>query len=295
MSVASGASVRTSAADMAACTATVHRMGWLADQRRWDELAALFTTPARIDYTALTGGEPAAVDPREVVDGWSASLGALDATQHLVGSVLVDLDDDVATATAQFQATHTFDDDAWTLGGHYRFGLARGADGWRISAVTMTPTWSTGDPDLVARAVAAGNAPAALARAFLDGLSAMDVDAALSVFADDAVQEMPYAPAGFPDRLEGIAALRRQYGGLPDAFASMRFVVDRVVASGDVAVLEYHGEVELTDGRRYDNDYAGIFEARDGRLVRFVERFDPIVLVEAFGDSVDETFSIGDG
>jgi ketosteroid isomerase-like protein len=49
---------------------------------------------------------------------------------------------------------------------------------------------------------------------FLDGLAALDVDAALAVFADDAVQEMPFAPEGFPRRLEGIAALRRQYGGL---------------------------------------------------------------------------------
>lgn len=278
-----------------ACTTAVHRMGWLADQRRWRDLVELFTEPVHVDYSALSGQDAADVDPSDLVAGWSASLGALDATQHLVGSVLVasdGADTDAASATAQFRATHLFDGATWTLGGHYAIALRRVGAAWRIAAVTMTPTWSTGEQDLVARAVAAANGPSALAHRFLDGLEAMDVEAALSVFADDAVQEMPYAPDGFPTSLDGIEALRRQYGGLPDAYRSMRFSIHREVVEGDVAVLEYRGEIELADGGRYDNDYVGIFEASDGSIVRFVERFDPVVLSAAFGDAVGETFSL---
>lgn len=57
--------------------------------------------------------------------------------------------------------------------------------------------------------------PSRVARHFLSALESMDIDAALSCFADSAVQEMPFAPPGFPTRLEGMDALRRQYGGLP--------------------------------------------------------------------------------
>lgn len=286
--------------DTAAITAVVHRMGWLADVRRWDDLAGVFADPVRVDYTALTGGEPADVDPADLVAGWAGSLGALDATQHLVGSTIVDVHGDTATATAQFQAVHVLTGDdpggeaRWTLGGRYVFSLRRSDERWLITAVTMTPTWSNGDPGIVARASARAASPRALVTTFLGGLEALDVDRALSVFADDAVQEMPYAPPGFPTRLEGIDALRRQYGGLPTAYRSMRFPVSRTVVDGDTAIVEYRGEIERTDGGRYDNDYIGVFETRDGRIVRFVERFDPNVLSAAFGDDIADTFSVSD-
>ena len=85
---------------------------------------------------------------------------------------------------------------------------------------------------------------------------------------------MPYAPPGFPTRLEGIDALRRQYDGLPDAYCSMRFPVTRTVVDGNTVIVEYRSEIELANGGRYDNDYIGVVETRDGRIVRFVERFD---------------------
>lgn len=48
--------------------------------------------------------------------------------------------------TATFQATHRKTDDSlWTLGGTYRFTLARTGDGWRITGVVMTAVWSDGE------------------------------------------------------------------------------------------------------------------------------------------------------
>ncbi|MBM0206508.1 nuclear transport factor 2 family protein [Micromonospora sp. STR1s_5] len=148
----------------------------------------------------------------------------------------------------------------------------------------MTPT----DPS-------AGNPAVDLARRFLDGLQAMDIDAALACFARDAVQEMPFAPPGFPSRLDGIDALRRQYGGLPDAYASMRFDITAILPMEDPqwALLEYHGTIAQRDGSRYDNDYAGLFHVADGAIVLFREYFNPLVLQAAFGgDKLDATFSL---
>lgn len=277
----------------------VNRMGWLADHRRWDELQGVFADAVRLDYTALTGGAPAVLAPGEIVAGWRAGLGGLQHTQHLLGSHLVEVTGATATATAQFQAIHVLPNPhggpRWTLGGHYRFELARTADAWRITALTMTPTWGDGNQHVMTLAAQRCRSAADAARAFLAGLEALDIDAALANFAEDGVQEMPYAPEGFPRRLDGIDALRRQYGGLPDAYASMRFPIGRVVEATDTdtAVVEYRGEIELRGGGRYDNDYLGVFEVRDGLIVRFVERFDPAVLTRAFGDDVASTFSLG--
>ena len=136
------------------------RMAWLADRRDWDALVAgVFVDRVQLDYTSLTGGEPATLAPADIVAGWRRGLGGLDATQHLVSNHLVDIDGDRAVATAQFQATHVLanpsGDRVWTLGGHYRFELARRSDGWRIDALTMTVTWATGNQQIMALAATA--------------------------------------------------------------------------------------------------------------------------------------------
>jgi len=135
------------------------RMAWLADRRDWDRLVDVFADEVDLDYTALTGGHPVRLSPVDLVAGWRAGLGGLDATQHLVSNHLVDVDGDRAVATAQFQATHVLanphGDPTWTLGGHYRFGLVRRDDGWRIDAVTMTATWATGNQQVMTLATRA--------------------------------------------------------------------------------------------------------------------------------------------
>lgn len=129
------------------------RMAWFADRRDWDALLTVFADEVDLDYTSLTGGEPARLAAADIVAGWRAGLGGLDATQHLVSNHLVDVDGDRAVATAQFQAVHVLanphGEPTWTLGGHYRFGLVRSDGGWRIDAVTMTTTWATGNQQIM--------------------------------------------------------------------------------------------------------------------------------------------------
>lgn len=140
------------------------------------------------------------------------------------------------------------------------------------------------------------NDTAHVARRFLSSLEAMDIDAALDCFTERGVQEMPFAPSGFPTRLDGIDELRRQYGGLPRAYTSMRFHVSatRPLADPEWVLLEYRGSIEQRDGSRYDNDYAGLFQVRDGKIILYREYFNPLVLQAAFGDRVNETFTLPD-
>ncbi|AKN72662.1 hypothetical protein QR97_25415 [Streptomyces sp. PBH53] len=125
---------------------TCNRMAWYADRRRWDALTDVFADKVTLDYTSLNGGEPVTLTPAQIIKGWRAGLGAYDATQHLLGSHLVAVDGDGAVCTATFQATHLKSDGSWwTLGGDYRFDLARAAVGWRITGVVMTTVWSDGE------------------------------------------------------------------------------------------------------------------------------------------------------
>ncbi|GAA3433309.1 nuclear transport factor 2 family protein [Kutzneria kofuensis] len=153
--------------DRAAIVETCTRMAWLADQRRWEELVEQFTDDVAVDYTSLNGGAPVRVRGRDLVAGWRAGLSGFDATQHLVSNHLVAIDGDTAVVTAAFQATHVLPNQRggpiWRIGGDYRYELVR-ADGWRISAVTMTMTWSEGNFDLLALAASAGESDAGAVR-----------------------------------------------------------------------------------------------------------------------------------
>ncbi|CAN5164841.1 nuclear transport factor 2 family protein [soil metagenome] len=140
-------------ADRLEVVQVITRMAWLTDSRDWDQLRDVFADRVMLDYTSLTGGQPARLAPVELVAGWQAGLGGLDVTQHLVSNHLVWVDGDRAEAIAQFQATHVLanphGDPTWTLGGHYRFGLIRAEAGWRIDAVRMTATWAAGNQQIM--------------------------------------------------------------------------------------------------------------------------------------------------
>lgn len=272
---------------------------WHSDHHDWAHLEAVFAEQVRLDYTALTGGEPATLTPAEVVAAWRPGFEAIDAHQHLVANHLMTTDADRATATASFIATHQWHGTTWTLGGDYRFELIQSDGSWAITAMTMTPVWQAGDPDLIATALAytdegAPRSAAEVAADFLERLGDLDIDGALANFANDAVQEMPYSPAGFPHRLDGIDAIRRQYSGLPDAYTSMHFDITATHNTTDpgCVILEYTGSIRLKTGGRYDNTYIGVFHTRNGRIVCFREYFNPMVLQAAFGDDVADTFSL---
>lgn len=145
-----------SAVDRLAVIETCTRMAWHADQREWDALRDVFADEVLLDYTSLQGGEPATISREQLIESWAGLLGKLQATQHLVTNHLVTVSGDTASCTAAFQATHLFPnahgDPIWTLGGSYCFELVRDSERWRISALTMTATWASGNQQIMSLA-----------------------------------------------------------------------------------------------------------------------------------------------
>jgi ketosteroid isomerase-like protein/fermentation-respiration switch protein FrsA (DUF1100 family) len=129
---------------------------------------------------------------------------------------------------------------------------------------------------------------------FFHALELKDLTAFLDVWADDGVQIMPFAPKNFPARLEGKAAIREQYGSLPENYRYMRFPRE-ITPMQDPArfVVRYTGQIGLANGGRYDNTYVGLFTVRNGQVQEFVEFFDPIVLQSAFGAALQQNFNAG--
>jgi uncharacterized protein len=129
-----------------------------------------------------------------------------------------------------------------------------------------------------------------LVRRYIDAINAWDFDAKRQMLDPDMVFEMPYAPPGFENRIEGA----ENY--LAFAKAAMDVVGDEnlhdlqleTFASdpGEVIVFYKSDMAFKTTGAEYRNDYVGRFTVRNGKITRFAEYYDPIRLVVALGGTV---------
>lgn len=134
-------------------------------------------------------------------------------------------------------------------------------------------------------------------RDFLCLLAQKNMDAWANLWTEDAVQEMPFSPAGFPTRVAGRDALIKHYSGLPAAYGAMSFpdLILYPMSDPNWVLAEYRGEIEvLATGRSYNNHYCGLFHLRDRQIVLFREYYNPIILTEAFGDASElaQSFSL---
>jgi uncharacterized protein len=109
----------------------------------------------------------------------------------------------------------------------------------------------------------------------------------LELFDEAAVVEFPYAVAlGTPSRFEGKAAIDAYFSRAGSLFLDFRFRELRVHASEatGVAFAEGHGSARIaTTGRPYEQDYVMVIEARDGKILRYREYWNPLPAIEAFG------------
>jgi uncharacterized protein (TIGR02246 family) len=120
------------------------------DRKDWDTVARTFLEDAVYSHP---GGR---LDGRDaIVDRTREALEHLDASQHLLGSQVIEVDVDRATSLTYFQAQHvkegTPGGDLYTVAGTYADSLVRTPDGWRIAERTQSYRWRSGNRDVVAR------------------------------------------------------------------------------------------------------------------------------------------------
>jgi hypothetical protein len=107
---------------------------WL-DDKRWDHADEVLTPGVRV------------TTPGGVAEGRDAAVAQArrnhdDVTQHLFTNVVVDLDGDRADVGAEALVVLG----ERRLGSRYALGLVRTPAGWRIDALTVTPTWDSNPP-----------------------------------------------------------------------------------------------------------------------------------------------------
>ena len=126
------------------------RFARILDHKRWDDLPEVFAHDLVFDYG--TGGDQHGMDALRAQ--MRRFLDACGPTQHLIGSLLVDVDGDRAVSRAYIQARHQRRDDAvgaiFDSTGEYIDAWERRPEGWRI--VRRDAVWflHAGDPGVLA-------------------------------------------------------------------------------------------------------------------------------------------------
>ena len=136
--------------DRADITNRISRLAYAQDTKNWDAIRAAYAADAVYVHP---GGRLEGAD--EIVDRTRNALQALDASQHLIGTISIYVEGDTASSLAYFQAQHVRADtpggELYTIAGSYADFWVRTSDGWRIESRTQTYHWRSGNRDVVAR------------------------------------------------------------------------------------------------------------------------------------------------
>jgi ketosteroid isomerase-like protein len=113
-----------------------------------------------------------------------------------------------------------------------------------------------------------------------------DMPGWIDLWAEDGVFEFPFAPPGFPRRLEGKAAVRDYIKDYPDHIdlAAFHDVQVHPTVDPDVLIVEMSAEGRMVaTGKPYAMSYIYVLTVRDGKIVGYRDYWNPLVALEALG------------
>lgn len=282
--------------DEAAIKTLVESVAILADSGQFEALEQHYAEEIQVDYTSLAGGEPELKSPQALMSQWAAVLPGFERTRHALSNIKVQLEGDHAIATADVVADHYLGEQHWQVSGHYRYRFIKDAGHWLISAAQFNLKNEVGSRDIFATAIekAQVEPPSYLKRQvtiqtvqrFLKALEDHDMDTFNSLWADDAIQDMPYSPPGHPTRILGKANIVALYAQWPENSANANFTEQLKLypmQDPETLFVEYQGRVDIVPtGRRYQQSYGGLFHVVNGKIQLFREYFDPAPFAWAF-------------
>jgi hypothetical protein len=127
------------------------------DRRDWALYRSIFTDEIEMDFSSV-GLRAGTYRAEDWVRDAERLFAGFSATQHTSTNHVHDVRGDRATCTSNMQAEHFvtrepgdgLEDggDRWTIGGYYTNELVRTPEGWKLTRVTLTVTWTRGNSDV---------------------------------------------------------------------------------------------------------------------------------------------------
>lgn len=285
------------APDEAAVLTLVEAVVTCIDRHDFITLEGLYADTLVRDYTSLNGGKPEVTTNVALMTRWAKHLPGFDRTRHSLSNRVATVSGDTAVVEVDVVADHWIDDLLWTVRGRHIYQLGRVGGAWKVTGQTFVFQGEEGSRDAAKRAGAAAalrpnayilrqQARAAVMQ-LLTGFEDKDMDRVNSVWADDAVQEMPYAPEGFSKAVVGREALVKNYAPFPTKCERARMtdgICFHDTQDPSTVVVEYTGHVKWAGkDEPYIQNYIAVFEVDKGKIKLFRQYFDSILFDAAVG------------
>jgi ketosteroid isomerase-like protein len=124
-----------------------------------------------------------------------------------------------------------------------------------------------------------------------------DMDAWVEAFAEDAVFELPFAPPGYPQRLEGKELIREYVKDYPAHIDLQDFpeVVEHPTLDPGVLIVEARTEGRVVaTGAPYRVRYVWVVTVKDGKIVHQRDYWDPLAVLDALGgeQALQDAFNV---
>ena len=272
------------------------------DNQDWGNVEASFSDQVLLDYTSMAGGEPVELAPTQITDSWKTILPGFDHTHHALSNFNITINDSEATVTHYGNADHFIDlndaEDIWQVVGTYDHHLVKTKSGWKIDRMKFNLKYMDGNMDLprIAQERVKGNEVEVRStgtknketvKHFFELLEKEDIPAFIDLFAENGRQVNPYASGLFPDGAVGKEALTNYWSPVPGNFDGMQFPIEEIYAmeNPSIVFVKYTGKIKLkNDAGWYENNYYSTFKFDEqGKIIEYVEIFNPIVAARGFG------------
>lgn len=137
-----------------------------------------------------------------------------------------------------------------------------------------------------------------LVRAYTDALNAWDIETMGSLSTDDVVFELPFRPPTFERETVGKAAymevLEQARDHMIEGSENLHDLeLDTLASDPDTVIATYKSDMTLRSGVEYANEYISRFRIRDGKIARFTEYYDSIILFRALGGVLTDSDDAG--
>lgn len=282
--------------DVAAIKSLIESMAVLADSNNFESLEKIFAEEIEVDYSSLSGAPMDVKSPQTLMTEWASILPGFDCTRHNISDITVKVNGATATGEAHVTAEHFVGGLYWQVIGTYDYAFQKEAGQWRMSKLTFTLKEEKGVRDVfgpAAKNAAETPAPYILRKKtkqaildFLHALESKDMEKFAAVWAEDAVQDMPYSPKGFPKRVTGKKSIVELYVGWPKTAGDTDFTSQLVfypMQDPETIFVEFKGDVDvIPTGKNYRQSYGGLFHVENGKIKLYREYYDPAPFVEAF-------------
>ena len=105
-----------------------------------------------------------------------------------------------------------------------------------------------------------------------------DLDAFVETLHDDIILYTPYAPSSFPSKTEGKQGVLEIWKNLFDNFGELLIPQYKVYQTDEEGyyMATWEVDIETPTGKRYQSSNIGTYRMKDGKIIEYVEFFNPL-------------------